>query len=185
MMSKRQMNAVSESSKRELRTINGIDFFENLPVTVYDVASDVDVIVTDDGAENSDGAFKRVLCLQKGGRVLLTTEITDDQLDEFVGVLIDGYETKNNFSASLGVRLQHAESGVRGLKKALHSLRCDIDRSNLTMEEQEELNRAIRRCKQDYKKGLAMRDEIKQILVKSNRTHLWASALPKGTVNSG
>jgi hypothetical protein len=78
--------------------------------------------------------------------------------------------------------LQHAESGVRECEEALHSLRCDIDRSELTPEEQKELDRVIRRAKRNYKKGLAMRDEIKQVQVKFNRTHCWVTALSKGTV---
>ena len=164
----------------ELRTINGVDFFESLPVTVYDVAGGVDAIVTDDGVENSEGEFERVLCLRKDGRVLLTTEISDDQLGEFVGAIIEGYEANKNFAASLKVRLQYAESGVRECKEVLDSLRRDIDRSSLTPDEQKELDKAIRRAQRGYKKGLAKCDEIKQEAVKINKTHYWATALLKG-----
>jgi hypothetical protein len=51
---------------------------------------------------------------------------------------------------------------------ALDSLRRDIDRSQLTPEEQKELDKSIRRARRDYKKWLAKRDEIKQALYRLN-----------------
>jgi hypothetical protein len=158
----------SESSAQGLQTIDGVNFFEGLPVAVYDVSRDIDAIVTDNGTENGKGEFERVLCLRKGGRVLLTTKVTDDQVHEFLDALIEGYGSITNLETGMQVKLQYVESAIRTCKMALDSLRRDIDRSNLTAEEQKELDRSIRRAKRDYKKGLAKRDGIMQALHKVN-----------------
>ena len=133
-MTKRQMKEVSESLARGLQTVNGVAFFEGLPVAVYDVGDGIDAIVTDDVMENSKGEFERVLRLRKDGRVLFTAQITEDHLDEMVGVLVKGYGAKNNFAAFEKVQQQYLESAVRVYKRASNSLRRDIDQSLLTPE---------------------------------------------------
>jgi len=112
-MSEGQMSKILDSSTRGLRTINGVDSYEGLPVTVYDVSEGVDVVITDYRIENSKEEFERVLCLRKDGRILLTTTITDDQLEEFVHVLFEGYEAKKDMVSSWKARLQYTEFVIR------------------------------------------------------------------------